>query len=100
MASGCACVASEVGGNRFLIENSVSGFLFPPGDREALKSHLRRLIEDDAKREQMGEAARKRIEEKFGWDVVGKMYEDLFSEHLGKSEIRNAKFETNQNNEI
>jgi glycosyltransferase involved in cell wall biosynthesis len=80
MASGCACIASDVGGSRFLIQNGVSGFLFPAGDREALAAHLRRLLDDPSKRKQMGEAARKRINEHFSWDVVGKMYGDLFRE--------------------
>ncbi len=78
MACGCACIASDVGGNRFLIHNGVSGFLFPPGDRAALAAHLRRLIEDPAKRRMLGETARKRIEEQFSWDSIGAMYEKLF----------------------
>jgi len=80
MASGCACVASDVGGNRFLLQNSVSGFLFPAGDREALRAHLRRLIEDPAKRHTLAEGAQKRIREVFSWDVVGKQYDELFSQ--------------------
>ncbi len=79
MASGCACVASDVGGNAYLIQNGISGFLFPAGDREALAAHLRRLMEDPAKRKMMGAGARKRIEERFGWDVVGRLYNGLFS---------------------
>lgn len=82
MSSSCACIASEVGGNRFLIENGVSGFLFPSGDREALRSHIRRLIDDSAKRRMLGESARKRIDEHFSWDIVGKQYKDLFQELL------------------
>lgn len=78
MASGCACVASDVGGNRFLIQNGVSGLLFPAGDREALRAHLRRLIEDPAKRRSLGEAAQKRIEEMFDWKKVGERYRALF----------------------
>jgi glycosyltransferase involved in cell wall biosynthesis len=35
MSSGCACIASDVGGNAYLIQNGVSGFLFPPGDQAA-----------------------------------------------------------------
>jgi glycosyltransferase involved in cell wall biosynthesis len=83
MASGCACIASEVGGNRYLIENGISGFLFPPGDRGALRVHIRRLIADAAKRESMGKAARKRIEKHFSWRVVEKRYRRLFEEVLG-----------------
>lgn len=80
MASGCACIASDVGGNRFLIQNGVSGFLFPPGDREALAAHVRRLFDDPAKRKSLGDAARKRIADIFSWDVLGKQYQKLFNE--------------------
>lgn len=80
MSSGCACVVTEVGGNPFLVQNGVSGFLFAPGDREALAAHLRRLIEDPRKRAMMGQAARGRIESAFSWDVVGKEYAKLFTE--------------------
>ncbi|MDD5026144.1 MAG: glycosyltransferase [Candidatus Peribacteraceae bacterium] len=82
MASGCACIATEVGGNRFLIQNGVTGFLYPPGDRAALAAHIRRLIEDAAKRRMMGEAARRRIDEQFSWKVVGQQYQSLFESVL------------------
>lgn len=81
MASGCACIASDVGGNAFLIQNGVSGFLYSAGDREALAAHIRRLIQDPAKRQSLGEGARKRIEEKFSWEKVGEEYRKLFASH-------------------
>lgn len=91
MASGCACVATDVGGNAYLIQNGVSGFLFPVGDREALQSHLARLIGDPAKRRAMGEAAAKRIQEVFSWDIVGKQYENLFAElRMKNQELRGS----------
>jgi len=80
MSSGCACIASEVGGNRFLLQNGVSGFLFPPGDREALRAHVRRLLDDPAKRRMLGEAAKRRIDDHFSGEVVGKQYRKLFDE--------------------
>jgi glycosyltransferase involved in cell wall biosynthesis len=78
MRAGCACIASDVGGNRYLIENGVSGFLFPAGDRQALAAHIRRLASDPAKRLALGERARERITSLFSWDRVGKMYDELF----------------------
>lgn len=81
MASGCACIASDVGGNRYLIQNGISGLLFPAGDREALRSHLRRLIEDPAKLRSLGIAARRRIEETFDWKKVGEQYRAFFENH-------------------
>ena len=80
MSSRCACVATAVGGNVYLLQNGVSGLLFTPGDREELAAHLRRLAGDRAKRKSMGEAARKRIDEVFAWDVVGRQYLSLFRE--------------------
>lgn len=77
MASGCACIASDVGGNRFLIQNGITGLLFPPGDRAALAAHIRRLISDPAKCAALGAAARGRIASHFSWDVVGKQYDAL-----------------------
>ena len=86
MASGCACIASDVGGNRFLLQNGVSGFLYPAGDREALQSHLRRLIEDPSRRRSLGEAARRRIHEHFSWETVGKLYKELFGREMDNGE--------------
>ena len=79
MASGCACIASDVGGNRFLLQNGVSGLLFPAGDIEALRAHIRRLTQDQAKRKTMGEAARKRIDDIFAWEKVGEQYKTFFA---------------------
>lgn len=79
MSSGCACVVSEVGGNTFLIQNGVSGLAFPAGDRAALASHVQRLLDDPAKRNSLGAAARKRIEEVFDWKQVCKLYEEFFA---------------------
>lgn len=78
MASSCACVASDVGGNRYLIQNGVSGFLFPAGDRDALQSHLRRLMEDPDKRASLGLKARERIDQEFSWTIVGEKYKKFF----------------------
>ncbi len=80
MASGCACIATNVGGNRFLLEEEVSGLLFRPGDRRALQGHLRRLIEDEAVRHSLGIVARERIETAFSWQIVGQKYATLFAD--------------------
>ncbi len=80
MASSCACIVTDVGGNSFLIQNGISGLLFPPKDREALRAHVRRLMEDPAKRVALGVAARERMEKEFSWDVVGAKFAAFFKE--------------------
>ncbi len=80
MSCGVASIASDVGGNAFLIENGISGFLFPAGDHDALASHIRRLIEDPAKRISLGQNARRRMEEHFSEKKVLSLYQKLFQE--------------------
>lgn len=86
MSSATACIASDVGGNRFLIQNGVSGLLFPPGDREALAAHIRRLVEDVQKRNALAIAGSQRIDEIFAWSRVETAYARLFAECVGSGE--------------
>lgn len=79
MSSGCACVASKVGGNAYLLEDFMSGFLFTPGDLQALQDRVEALITDQKLRIATAKAARKRIETVFDWPVVGKQFEELFA---------------------
>ena len=85
MSSSCACIASDVGGNRFLIQNGVSGFLFTPGDQEALRSHIRRLLDDPAKAKTLAAKGRERIDDLFSWDAVSTQYERFFADFLALS---------------
>ena len=52
--AGLPTVASRVGGVPYLIDHGVNGFLFQPGDAEALSRHLITLARDKALREHMG----------------------------------------------
>lgn len=58
MASGCACVASDVAGPRAQIQDGVTGLLVPPKNADALRDAVQRLVRDDDLRERMGRAAR------------------------------------------
>jgi len=58
MAAGLPVVASAVGGVPELVDEGVTGELFPPGDHDALARHLLRLLEAPELRRRMGDAAR------------------------------------------
>jgi glycosyltransferase involved in cell wall biosynthesis len=57
-----------------IVENGVSGILLPPRDEEALVQAIVGLIENESLREQLGNNARKRVEERFD---IGKNVSDF-----------------------
>src|SRR5439155_1042723 len=63
MSAGVPCIASNVGGNRAIIEQGSTGLLFDVGDRQALADALARVLGDPASARALGERARARVVE-------------------------------------
>jgi glycosyltransferase involved in cell wall biosynthesis len=61
MATGLACVASDVAGAKAQIEDGVTGLLFPNRDHLALRECVNRLRADPALRDRLGRAAREHV---------------------------------------
>ena len=83
MASGLPVVASDISGNEELVVNGETGILFPSEDAEALEASLRDLLADGARRIEMGEAGRKRVEESYSWRRAAVEYLKLLEEAAG-----------------
>lgn len=79
MASGVACVASNVGGVQVLLKHQMSGMLFTPGDQATLQSTLQDLIKDPEKRIQLGNAAFEVIKQGYDWRAILNQYDDLLT---------------------
>jgi glycosyltransferase involved in cell wall biosynthesis len=63
MISGRPVIASRIGGLSDTVVDGETGLLVPPGDATALAKALRRLLDDQDLREQMGLAGRQRSED-------------------------------------
>jgi glycosyltransferase involved in cell wall biosynthesis len=63
MACGLPSIATDVGGNRDLVADGITGLLIPPKDAKALGDAMRRLAKSGALRSRMGESARLRARE-------------------------------------
>lgn len=63
---GIPVVAFRSGGPEEIIEDGVTGFLCPLGDTAAAAQAMRRLLADPAEAARMGEAAARRVEQRFG----------------------------------
>jgi glycosyltransferase involved in cell wall biosynthesis len=70
MAYGRAVLATAVGGLTDAIEDGVTGLLVPPGDLQALRAALERLLRDAELRGALGAAARKHARTAFTWHAA------------------------------
>jgi glycosyltransferase involved in cell wall biosynthesis len=77
MASGLPVVATRIAGNEELVMDGQTGTLVNTEDVDGLRESLKPLLLDAHKREQMGRAARKRVEESFTWTRVADQYERI-----------------------
>lgn len=77
MACGIPVVASDVGGNSRLVDNS-NGGLFPAGNREAFQHKVVDLLSNNDGLAELGKASRKKAETNFSFDRVLKQYKELY----------------------
>ena len=68
MACGCPVVASIAGGAPEAVINGKTGVLIPPRDKRAVAAALDQILSNPSLAQQMGQAARQRVEEYFAMD--------------------------------
>ncbi len=78
MASGCACVASDIPANRFALDNGNAGLLVPGKNPEALAAAIERLLVDGALRERFHEKSLERSQY-FSADRMARDYINLYT---------------------
>ena len=83
MACEVPVVASNVGGIPEVIEHGVSGMLHPPDALDEMADSVLALVQDEPRRRQMGQAARRRACELFNVDDIVSRYEAYYREVLG-----------------
>ncbi len=71
MASGLPVIATDVAGAAEALRHEQEGLLIPPGDVEALRGALQRLIEDDNLRMSLSKRARERVQQIFTTEAMG-----------------------------
>jgi glycosyltransferase involved in cell wall biosynthesis len=79
MSSGVMPVVSHVSGADDLVQEGVSGLLFPPGDEAALATRLEKSLTMTAERRRAtGEAAREAIRARFSLETVVERHLELY----------------------
>ena len=84
MATGLPVIATDSGGNRELVDEGGTGYLFPVGDDQRLSELLLDLLGSEEKRRAMGRAARQRVMERFTVQRMVAEMERVYLEGLGR----------------
>jgi glycosyltransferase involved in cell wall biosynthesis len=82
MATGLPVVATRIAGNEELVLDGITGLLVPKEDPGALRIALSQLIVETSRRHEMGLAARRRVEESFGWERVAAEYKSILEKAI------------------
>lgn len=69
-ACGKAVIAGNFGGIADAVEHGVSGLIINPNDLDEISQTIRRLLQDDAYRQRLGAAGRKRAQKYFDWSII------------------------------
>ena len=88
MAAGMAIITTDQTGCREVVGDSA--LQVPPGDSNAIRMAMESLISDHELRERLGRAARKRLEENFGWPSVTERYLSTYRELISSETSKGA----------
>jgi len=83
MSAAKPVIASDIGGNRELVVDGETGYLFPARDPKALAEKLRDLIKNKEKRLMMGKNARERASEYYDIEKQVVQIEELYRKLIG-----------------
>jgi glycogen synthase len=78
MAQRVPIVASYIGGHAELIEHGKTGYLYEPGNLEAMAAAIVSVLESESTRAEMAERAWRKVAAERRWSVVCQRYVDLY----------------------
>jgi len=81
MAAGLPILASDISGNRDLIQDGLTGWLFPPNSPERLADAVISALDNDDKRKTFAETG-KRAARRFDWINIARQYLAVYDEAL------------------
>ena len=69
MATGLPVVAPDIPRLRHIVRHRQEGWLYAAASPDGLADALDQLADDEGMRRELGQAARERVVDRFGWDV-------------------------------
>lgn len=95
-STGLPVVATDVGGNREVVQEGQTGYLVPPSNAESLSAAMLRLMAlPELQRQRMGEAARALVQQRYSLESVLNQWETIYAELLRRKgltmEVKDAQ---------
>jgi glycosyltransferase involved in cell wall biosynthesis len=87
-ASGVPVVASRVGGVPEAVIHGKTGLLVPPRDVDALAAACIELIDNPARRQEMGQAGRRFVERYYDWRENTRLMSEIYRAAVGGTNVR------------
>jgi len=81
-SSGTACCASSIGGIKEILEDGISGLLFPPGDNIKMANAIIRILNDTELSKKCAQNLRKKVENCFTLDKMARETLSVYEEAL------------------
>ena len=78
MSLSIPCVVTSFGGNPYMVEDGVNGYLVPIKDSHAMADAIVRIMEDPALAEKLGQGARRMFEERFTAEAMTRKLEKIY----------------------
>ena len=78
MATGKPVIATGIAGVPDMITDGIDGFLVEEKNVEQIAEKLSVLLDDEALCKKFGQNARKKVEEKFNWDMIAEQILDVY----------------------
>ena len=75
-------IASDIGGHRELIKDGETGFLFEPGNVEALSSAMKRILIDRELAEQLANQGHMWVKGQRAWEKTTSVYDVIYAQAL------------------
>jgi phosphatidyl-myo-inositol dimannoside synthase len=82
MAFGKAAIGAACGGTTDVVEDGVNGLLVPPRDANALANALRKLLENEALRQELGRRGAQIVREKYQFALFQSELQEIVTECL------------------
>jgi glycosyltransferase involved in cell wall biosynthesis len=81
-AAGLPVIGCRIDAISSVVDDGIDGLLFTPHDRHDLGRAILRLLKNEEERKRMGEAGRRKVKERYTWDIVAARFREVYLEAI------------------